>query len=412
MFCTQCGKQLADGARFCTFCGAMVAAQPSAPPAPHSPRAAGQKRRTRPGVLAACAIAFVVVAAAAAIPLASAAIKRANYEEAVSLMEGGQYEGAMAAFAALGSYEDAATLYESCENSLAYDRAAALMSAGSYEEAAEAFAALSGYEDAAARAEECLQAKSYVEATTLLAAEDYAKAYELFRPLGSYKDALLLAKDCQNALGYQEATAAMAAGDYSLAQELLEGLADQRVKDSEALLTLCRNIQGYAKAEEALAEGKFYTAFKLFRDLGDYEDAAGRADLCEQEYPDTGTLYRNENFKGSAVTLKIKTPKDDPRPTFLKIYTPQGELVASVFIRGGASPSIKLPANTYQIRSSYGELWFGPEEMFGDENATYQTLILEGSENYAFKSGYIYTLTLRDAVDGNAGTRNEDRGRF
>jgi tetratricopeptide (TPR) repeat protein len=376
------------------------------------PVAAKRGKRVRPAVLIACAAAFVLVAAAIAIPLVSAAIKKSNYEEAVALMEGGQYEGAMSAFAELGSYEDAATLYASCENSLAYDKAAALMSAGSYEEAAEAFALLGGFEDASSQAEECLRAKAYGDATALLAAADYAKAYELFQPLGAYKDAAALAKNCQNTLGYQEATAAMDAGDYGAAQRLFEGLVDQRVKDSEALLTLCRNIQSYAEAEEALAEGKYYTAFKLFRDLGDYEDAEGRADLCEQEYPGTGTLYRNEAFKGSAVTLKIKTPKDDPRPTFIKIYTQQGELVASVFIQGGQTPSIKLPANIYQIRSAYGERWFGPDEMFGDEDAVYQTLILEGSENYAFKSGYIYTLTLRDAVNGNAGTRNEDRGEF
>lgn len=38
MFCTKCGKQLAEGARFCAYCGAPVAgAQPAAQPQPAAP---------------------------------------------------------------------------------------------------------------------------------------------------------------------------------------------------------------------------------------------------------------------------------------------------------------------------------------------------------------------------------------
>ena len=39
MYCSKCGNQIADGSRFCSFCGAPVAEASS--PAPETPKAEG-----------------------------------------------------------------------------------------------------------------------------------------------------------------------------------------------------------------------------------------------------------------------------------------------------------------------------------------------------------------------------------
>ena len=37
MFCTNCGKPVKDGARFCSGCGAKLIPTPAAPPIPDDP---------------------------------------------------------------------------------------------------------------------------------------------------------------------------------------------------------------------------------------------------------------------------------------------------------------------------------------------------------------------------------------
>lgn len=47
-FCTNCGKQLPDNAKFCTGCGAKITPKP-APEAPHHPDSADSPCEYRDG---------------------------------------------------------------------------------------------------------------------------------------------------------------------------------------------------------------------------------------------------------------------------------------------------------------------------------------------------------------------------
>lgn len=77
------------------------------------------------------------------------------YEEASSLLEAGEYEAAVEAFAKLGDYEDSAEKLANAENRLAYNAAAALAEAGDYTAAAEAFEKIGNFEDSAGKAVDC-----------------------------------------------------------------------------------------------------------------------------------------------------------------------------------------------------------------------------------------------------------------
>ena len=72
-------------------------------------------------------------------------------------------------------------------------------------------------------------------------------------------------------------------------------------------------------------------------------------------------------------------------------------LVSTIFLRGGSSHTVRLPVGTYMIKTAYGDNWFGTDEYFGDENAVYVTLFLEGGITHDFRRNFIYTLTLRDS---------------
>jgi tetratricopeptide (TPR) repeat protein len=454
MYCHKCGKQLADSAQFCVSCGTatIVPETKAEAPAQHpiegpaaidslssdipSPVASAQGQDhdillpatasgapCKPGrgklgkksrlliILSACAAALII-AGSIAVPAIAEAGKASSYKTALTHMEDGEYGKAQDVLADLGDYQDAAELIAECQNIMDYTIAQQLMDEGNYQEAKAAFESLTSYSDAKAKAMECRNAMAYDVALGVLESGDYGQAQALFENLGSYKDSASRAKECENRIAYAQAVALMDAGSYADAKILLEPLAIPGIDDCAERLAACDNNIDYAMADTAYHDGRFYTAFKLFTALLDFKDSADRAGLCAQDYPKTGEIYRNSDYSGSAVTLRIETPDDDPRPTLLKVYTADGTHVSSVFIRSGNSPRIKLPANTYLIRAAYGESWYGPEEMFGDDNAVYQTLLFEGGDTYAFLKNYTYTLTLRSAAYGNVGAERESREIF
>ncbi len=101
-----------------------------------------------------CAIAIGVPICTLVFLLVTVILPSHNYNKAVTLMEAGQYEEAIAAFEALGDYKDCAEQIAACEASIEasiheqnYDEAVALMEAEQYEEAIPIFEALGDYKD-------------------------------------------------------------------------------------------------------------------------------------------------------------------------------------------------------------------------------------------------------------------------
>jgi len=77
-----------------------------------------------------------------------AAIRDSNYQNAVSLMNGGKYDEAIAAFVALNGYQDSASKISRCH----YSKAAASLESGDTLMALRSFSAAGDYEDAPAQA--------------------------------------------------------------------------------------------------------------------------------------------------------------------------------------------------------------------------------------------------------------------
>jgi len=114
--------------------------------------------------------------------------KADDYESAVALMDAGNYEEAITAFAKLGDYEDSVQKLEECKNIKAYNEATALYEAEKYEEALAIFSTLGNYRDSAEKTAECEMAIAYEKAVSLLNAGEYKQAYNALCELGDYKD--------------------------------------------------------------------------------------------------------------------------------------------------------------------------------------------------------------------------------
>ena len=140
---------------------------------------------------------------AAVLIITKVMIPSQKYANAAALLDAGNYDDAISAFAALGEYKDSAAMCSSAAHAKAYAEAEALLATGDYKGASAAFAALQDYKDAASRADaarsqqlEAENAQAYANAEALLDAGNYAAAAKAFQALGDYKDAAERAQDC------------------------------------------------------------------------------------------------------------------------------------------------------------------------------------------------------------------------
>ena len=122
-------------------------------------------------VLIACVVGWFVV---------TRVIPNNKYQRAVALRENGQYDEAIAVFAELGDYSDAAKQLSETR----YQQATNLRAFGKYDEAIALFAELGNYYDAAAQVTET----KYQKATNLNAFGKYDEAYAIYVTLTGYKD--------------------------------------------------------------------------------------------------------------------------------------------------------------------------------------------------------------------------------
>lgn len=415
MYCPKCGVQIPNEARFCPDCGEAVkfiATQGNPYQSTPSsfvplgmaikPKKTGGKRRT---ILIVSACVFVL-ACAILIPVLGA--KEARYKEAIALMDSGEVPQAQEAFIALGNYKESDELSLKCRNMLDFDAAKAQMDAGEYAEAKQAFVKLGDYDQASKMAIQCQDKMDYDAAVVLMDANNNEKARDAFLKLGNFEDSAELAKECKNRMDYDAAKALMENHDYQKALFAFRALADY--SDSEELTVECQNKMDYEAATIAFDQGKYYTAYIIFKSIGDYADSATCANACYQTTPKNGEVYRNPAYSSKKCSLTISTAADG-YDNYLKFYTDNDELVATVFIASGQKARIKLPVGTYKIKAATGMDWFGAEEMFGDEGF-YQLLTFGNDVTTTFKSNYTYTLSLRSVKDGNVGGQPQDRKKF
>ena len=191
MYCTNCGKQLADTARFCTYCGqgmrpdGEMATQQMDYPAPNA-------RGKRVGILIiAIIVSAALVIGAVGVPLAIHANKVARYADAQALLSAGNYARAQRVFLDLGGFEDSKAQADACRQALDYQGALALKNSGDYQQAMGIFASLGEYEDSPVLFEQCRLQIEYDRALSLMRAGEYAGAADAFLALGDFEDALM-----------------------------------------------------------------------------------------------------------------------------------------------------------------------------------------------------------------------------
>lgn len=334
------------------------------------------------------------------------------YEEAQQLYDAGSYEQAAEAFEALGSYSDSAAKKDlSLQWANAVDQeAAAGEDPAKWEAVAEAYALIDD-PDAQAQAALCHDTATFFTAAGLMDQKKWADAQKLFDGLAAsgFEGAEARSKECSNWIDYEKAAGLMSSGNYAGALEVFSSLANAGFSDAADRAEACQAWIDYQAAEKLFSEGHFYDAYKAFSAIGGpYEgmpDPAEKAKACIQGFPANGIVYANEAYPPANLDLTIDNSKNTN--AYYKLYIGDA-LVRTVFVRGGEQATFPLPAGTYRMNKGYGDVWFGPDDMFGDEGS-YYTCDFGGSDTFELEDGWEYTIS--SGGDGTGiGSNNADRG--
>ena len=240
-------------------------------------------------------------------------IPKGKYDNAVKMMEAGQYQDAYNAFSALGDFSDSgirmrqveanyyysigaydnvgdiyATLPEKYQDHASdfvsqYNDAKAQMEEGKYDEAITAFTKLGNYSDS----KELITEATYRKAGHYAEQGLYDEAIAIYTNLGEYSDST-------NLLTQAKADKLYASGDYTGALKIYATL-DQKYHT---------NAKGYEKLySDALAlqnEGKYDEAVSAFTAIADYSDSSTQ--IMQSKYLKANALATSGNYQ-DAITL-------------------------------------------------------------------------------------------------------------
>lgn len=206
--------------------------------------AAARKKKLAVGAI------VVIVAVIAAVLLVTKVIIPGNaYKKAESLLAGGQYEEASAAFEALGGYKDSQQRIEDCKTAeieADYQAANKLVEEGRFEDAITAFENLGDYKDSTDRITEV----KYLSAIALENAGNNDEAIAAFQMLGDYMDS----SEHYSKLSYDKAQDLLDSGDTVHAAMLFGSLENYKdVQERSAKLW-----EGIA-VRDTISAGSFYT---------------------------------------------------------------------------------------------------------------------------------------------------------
>lgn len=200
---------------------------------------------------------------------AAAQITETKYQQAVSLREEGEYESAIAAFASLNDYRDAKTQIGEMKQEK-YQQAVTLRENGQYDEAIAVFTELWGYSNSTAQITET----KYQKAVALRENGKYDDAIAAFAELGNYSDAATQITETK----YQQANNLNAAALYDEAYAIYVTLTGY--KDVDKLLAEDDNMMVAAAAAARAAQfvvGNYVT-------FGEYSQTAAGKDMTPIEW--------------------------------------------------------------------------------------------------------------------------------
>ena len=167
----------------------------------------------------------------------------------------------------------------------------------------------------------------------------------------------------------------------------------------------------YDRAVALFDEGKFYSAKAAFEKSA-YGDWEQRAAACVQPMPETGELFHDEGMVSDNMILAFDVnAQDENKGVYITVYTKDGKLVESVFVKGPGTVETGIPGGEYYVKDSSGTEWYGEDEQFGPDGY-YETMVFDEVEGdptlRALEEGYQWTITINDSSGNGHGVGSEE----
>lgn len=422
MLCSKCGKEIPKASKFCPYCRTQIVSGDNNI----------ETKLTKNGIFKNKKIIFSIAAALvliiAVIIIVPGIQKSTKYNNAIKEMENGNYSEAISIFDEMNK-ED----YKDSQQYLIYSYGLQDLENGDYESALYDFNDIPDFKDSASYI-------SLVEAMAQINDGNYEDALSCLNDIADFKDASLYKKLCEGFIAFND-------GDYSLAKENLNTLSNSNlpnniIEESNQMISLINGIEkfnnndftcksdfesivdsesdvvknvagAYLKCIEGIEyfeQGLFYSAYKCFNDCKDIDSISQLKELCFQERPASGVIYRNTTSSSVSVTIYDTKDEDD---MFVKIYDPSDNLIETMYIRDGGNATASFQSGTFRMAIAYGdpEWWFGTEEAYGTYGS-YKRLLLTGNEEYyTFQANNVYTLKF-NVSNGNVNDRKSNYGDF
>lgn len=296
-------------------------------------KAAAAVRAKKNKKIAMIAAPIAVVAIIAGVLISNSAQKNSAYQEAVALMESGEYDAAVAAFEELGDYQDSAEQI----NNTRYNQAFALVDEGNYDDAISIFTELGDYKDSA----EQIQNTKYIQANTLLNDGNYEDAVALFTELGDYKDSAEQASSVKSMVNneklYDEAMTLFQAdkgilqSDLSTVLTLLQQVSPDYQDTSMLIESLPRIMEaiksvdgvyekeGYREVSVINSTTSIYATFKVSGDKWEYSDRRVRNDGYTETENQDGAIRWIISITDRNISLNCRVEGLDVSDTYFGI---------------------------------------------------------------------------------------------
>ena len=213
-----------------------------------------------------------------------------KYNDAIALMNEGQYESAIFAFEELGGYKDSLAQIENCNTEIMdtkYNNAIALMNSGKYEEAIIVFETLEGYKSA----KSYLQEAYYCQGTHYYNLKDYERAKSSFNMCLEHMDSTFYIKECEKGIAYYNAKNLLELKDYEKALEIFQYLGG--FEDSQVMVVETKKLIVQANYTEAISLyewGQYKAALEKFKTTIGFKNTDAMIKNCNQIINDINNI--------------------------------------------------------------------------------------------------------------------------
>ena len=160
-----------------------------------------EKRKKRNKIIIVAVGSILTIALIVYLLCVNYFIPNSKYNDAIDLMNNGEYESAIAVFEGILDYKDSDSKITECKTAILenkYQDGISLFNNGEYEKAIKVFEGISSYRDSQKQIERCKDAildRDYQAALQLLSNKEYQAAHDAFVALGDYSDSEEMAKE-------------------------------------------------------------------------------------------------------------------------------------------------------------------------------------------------------------------------